>query len=261
MMVKMLDKLLKAIPDILNAGKKLIAGLAKGWQDNAPAIMLAVMETLRKVISKILEHLPQILQTGVSLIISLASGLIKSIPNVVAAIPTIIAAIIRAIIGLTGDFIGAGKDLMLGFAKGIGDSVREVKDRAKEAASDVLSSVKGFFGINSPSRVFMEIGENLNLGLAKGIEDNLNPVTRAMDSLENTTTGDLTKSMMLRTSAESRMVPNSSNLSTNGSNGSSTNNFSIDSLIVREEADIKKIAKELFDLQQRNSRGRGIMAT
>jgi len=39
------------------------------------------------------------------------------------------------------------------------------------------------------------------------------------------------------------------------------NHFNIASMIVREEADIKKIAQELYNLQNKNSRGRGILAT
>jgi len=45
----------------------------------------------------------------------------------------------------------------------------------------------------------------------------------------------------------------------NGGSKSIENNFNISSLVVREEADIKKIAKELFELQQRSNRGRGIV--
>ena len=36
------------------------------------------------------------------------------------------------------------------------------------------------------------------------------------------------------------------------------NNFNISSLVVREEADIKKIARELYDMQKRTGRGLGM---
>jgi len=36
------------------------------------------------------------------------------------------------------------------------------------------------------------------------------------------------------------------------------NNFNISSLVVREEADIKKIARELFEMQRSNGRGLGM---
>ena len=37
-----------------------------------------------------------------------------------------------------------------------------------------------------------------------------------------------------------------------------SNNFNIGSLVVREEADIKKIARELFEMQRSNGRGLGM---
>jgi len=187
--------LLAALPTILENGFKLIAGLAKGILNNLPAVMASIIQILKNLLSKIIEHLPELLKTGVKLIVELAAGLVQAIPKVVGKIPQIISAIVKAITGLVGELIGAGKDLMLGFAKGIGDSIGAVVEKAKEAARRVVNAVKGAFRINSPSRVFMEIGEYLNLGLAKGIEDNINPVTQAMDSLESETTRDLSNNM------------------------------------------------------------------
>lgn len=43
-----------------------------------------------------------------------------------------------------------------------------------------------------------------------------------------------------------------------GGNNKIENNFAISNLVVREEADVKKIAQELYNLQQQNSRGRGL---
>ena len=50
-----------------------------------------------------------------------------------------------------------------------------------------------------------------------------------------------------------------SGLNLDGTNSGNTNNFNISNLVVREEADIKKIAKELFDMQNRKSRSMGVI--
>jgi len=85
----------------------------------------------------------------------------------------------------------------MGLARGIGNSVGNVVAKAKEAARNVLNSVKSFFGIHSPSKVFANIGEMNMLGLAKGIEDNLNPVRDAMNDVSMAATQDFTSSMNL----------------------------------------------------------------
>jgi predicted N-acetyltransferase YhbS len=43
-----------------------------------------------------------------------------------------------------------------------------------------------------------------------------------------------------------------------GAAGGISNNFNIASLIVREEADINKIADALYRMQRRNARGMGV---
>jgi len=45
---------------------------------------------------------------------------------------------------------------------------------------------------------------------------------------------------------------------TSQSGGSITNNFNIDELVVREEADVNKIAGQLYDMQQTKSLGAGV---
>ena len=50
-----------------------------------------------------------------------------------------------------------------------------------------------------------------------------------------------------------------SGLNLDGTNSGNTNNFNISNLVVREEADIKKIAKELFEMQNRKSRSMGVI--
>ena len=40
---------------------------------------------------------------------------------------------------------------------------------------------------------------------------------------------------------------------------SSANNFHIAELVVREEADVKKISRELYNMQKAKSRGKGVV--
>ena len=44
-------------------------------------------------------------------------------------------------------------------------------NKAKEVAASVAGAVKGFFGIRSPSRLFMEFGEFNMMGLANGMQN------------------------------------------------------------------------------------------
>ncbi|WP_445115011.1 phage tail tape measure protein [Acinetobacter sp. WZC-1] len=75
---------------------------------------------------------------------------------------------------LPSTFTGFGQMLMQGLANGITGAVSWVVDKAKAAAAAVVNSVKNFFGIHSPSRVFAELGAYNMQGLALGIDQNSN---------------------------------------------------------------------------------------
>lgn len=204
-MSKLISAIAEKAPTFLAKGLELIKKLAVGLLNSLPDVINSISKILSNLISKIVEHLPELLKMGVKLIIEMAAGLIKAIPDIVGKIPAIIAAIVKAIVGLAGELVGAGKDLMLGLAKGIGNSVGAVVSKAREAAGRVVSSVKSFFGISSPSKVFKEIGGFLDAGLAEGISGNAGVVSKAMDDITRMTTGTLESDLNLSTAIPKAM--------------------------------------------------------
>lgn len=83
------------------------------------------------------------------------------------------------------DFINVGKDFIDGLIKGIGDTVKKVTDKLKALGEWVLNTIKGIFGIKSPSKKMAEIGAYLMLGLEKGIGDNARLVYDEISSVGN----------------------------------------------------------------------------
>lgn len=83
------------------------------------------------------------------------------------------------------DFINVGKDFIDGLIKGIGDTVKKVTDKLQALGEWVLNTIKGIFGIKSPSKKMAEIGAYLMLGLEKGIGDNAQLVYDEISSVGN----------------------------------------------------------------------------
>lgn len=73
---------------------------------------------------------------------------------------------------LPSTFTGFGQMLMQGLANGISNGIAGVIGKAKAAAAQVTNTVKGAFGIHSPSRVFTQLGAYNMQGLANGISNN-----------------------------------------------------------------------------------------
>ncbi|MFH7805674.1 phage tail tape measure protein [Acinetobacter sp. BSP-53] len=81
---------------------------------------------------------------------------------------------------LPSTFTGFGQMLMQGLANGISNGIAGVIGRAKAAAAQVTNTVKGAFGIHSPSRVFTQLGAYNMQGLANGISNNSHLASNAI---------------------------------------------------------------------------------
>ena len=74
-----------------------------------------------------------------------------------------------------------GLNLIKGLWNGIGDAASWLWGKITGFCNSILSKIKGFFGIHSPSKVFAdEIGQYLGLGLGEGFEDSLSGVYKDM---------------------------------------------------------------------------------
>ena len=73
-----------------------------------------------------------------------------------------------------------GLDLMLGLSRGIRNAYGTVKDSFLGVADGAVGWVKDRLGINSPSRVFMELGGYTMAGLAQGVVKGENDVLKSI---------------------------------------------------------------------------------
>ena len=197
--VDVLDKLLRTIldnlPQFLEKGIELIGRMAMGIWNNLPQIISTLTNLLIALIRKIGEYLPQFLQKGVELIGKMLAGIVQKAPEIIAKLPAIIVQILASIGRFTAEFVSMGGQLLMGLARGIAGAVGNVIKAAVNACKGVVSKIKSFFGIHSPSRVFAEIGEFLDLGLAEGIEDNIKPVQNAMEEVAKETQKSFTSEL------------------------------------------------------------------
>ena len=198
LMKNLLQLLIDNLPNFLSKGAELIAKLTAGFAQAFPGIMSKIGEIMRSIITSIAKEAPTFLAKGLELLLKMAIGIAKALPDILRAVVNILTGIIKGIVGYGSQMIGAGYDLLLGMATGISNAVSSVVGRAVEAAEKVVSSVKSFFGIRSPSRVFMEIGAYLDEGLAKGINDNLRPVEKAMSEMEAAASGSFENDVAFR---------------------------------------------------------------
>lgn len=101
-------------------------------------------------------------------IISTASN---EVVNIITNLGSSIVSTIESI-----DLFSAGQAIIQGLINGISSMVDAVVGAATNVASSIKNAVTGFLGINSPSRVFAEIGEDTASGFALGLKNGFEPV-------------------------------------------------------------------------------------
>jgi phage-related protein len=155
--------------------------------------------------------------------------------------------------GLRGSFVDAGRNMIMGLADGLGNAVGAVVKRAQQVANSILNTVKSIFQIHSPSRVMMDVGFFVGEGLAIGMKD-------TMGMLQNVS-GQVSNAAMPMQSYSP--TPSYTPAPTQGESNE-INHFNFDRLFegaviqVRNDSDIKAIARELYNLTQSKSRGLGV---
>lgn len=83
-----------------------------------------------------------------------------------------------------------GKDIVTGLWNGINNMVGWIGEKIKSFGQNVLSGIKNFFGIKSPSTVMRDqVGRDLARGVGVGIEQNADEALDPMDDLVSEMTG------------------------------------------------------------------------
>lgn len=253
---------------------------------NLPAIQ-AIFESIFNTIGEIIKAFVQIATTiwnkygeDIKQITEIAFGAIKTI---IETVINIIKGIIDVALGLiTGDWQRAW------------DGVKQIFSSVWNGMKDLLPQL--LEGIYAVLRGAFNVFRDLGSGMFSMIWDGMKAVWNSISNWVGDKVNWLTDKLSFWKNAESQM--NTSNVKTSKNEGSHftgldyvphnnyaallhqgervltaeenkaistgtgqtiSNNFNIGSLVVREEADIKKIAKELYNLQKQDARGKGVL--
>lgn len=136
----------------------------------------ALGEGISDVLNLIVEKLPEFIDMGVQLFVALIQNLPTIIVEIVKAVPQIVSGIVQAFASLGGELVNAGANLLHGLWEGISGAASWLWEKVSGWASSLVSGIKDFFGIHSPSTVFAEIGGNMADGVGVGFTDNMGGV-------------------------------------------------------------------------------------
>ena len=299
------DFVIGAIPQIIDAGIQLLTSLVSALPEIITAVVAAIPQIIDGLVTAVLGSIPQLIDAGMKLLVSLIQNLPQIITTVVGAIPKIVASLVNAIVGNVDKIILAGVKLLVsliknlpqiiaaivkGFAggaaqmasiglnlikgiwNGIGDAASWLWGKVSGFCSNLMSKIKGFFGIHSPSTEMAWVGEMLVEGLAGSIEDNGGEAVKAAEGLSegiSDVMNGLAEDMKTSIPTDFHLDADASVRSvTDGMTGAAGRDMfgfasliTIQQMIVRSEDDIRKISQELYNLIQTGSRAGGRIIT
>lgn len=198
-----LQKLVEYTPKIIDAAVKLVVALLDGLATGLPKIVDSAVTLIEKFLLSLGEQLPRIVDAGFKMIISFIEGITKAIadngPVLAEKIRELFKTILKtAVTVLTDgikDFKSAGKEVISGFVQGIKDKISAVGDAASEIGKKALNSIKGFLGIESPSKEFKLVGRYSDEGLIAGLKTYSGKVAAAAGNVGGSALDSMKKSI------------------------------------------------------------------
>ena len=173
-----MDGMANKLPEVIQSGINLalsfIEGVADGLTNNKERMAEAVRKVIKAMLTTGVEvikgGLTGFLEGGKELLGGLVDGIKAKWPAVKEAVKSAIDKAKGAVANAGSKLLQAGKDLIQGFINGIASKAWAVISKATEVVGGAVQAVKNFLGINSPSRVFMEIGKYTAQGMSVGLD-------------------------------------------------------------------------------------------
>jgi len=173
---------------LFHKGRELIKGLWDGIWERVQGVITWFKDLSTKVVSWIGNLLSTLWQKGVDLIQGLWDGIVwlftdapQSVAGWFGNIAQKVLSALPTVEELKNILFQTGKDIMQGLWDGLVDLWDKVWAWVTEQIHKIPKPIRKLLGIDSPSKVFMEIGHQIMEGLAIGLMNNKN-VDRAQEN-------------------------------------------------------------------------------
>jgi len=182
------DKIKPIIDGVGNA-------VSNWWNDNVQPIMTFVVNKVKQVAGIFEEYFGKQIRNVVTAITALMNGDFRGAWAAMQSIVTtavntawkvfeaLAPNVARSLMALARAMVTFGRDIIAGLVNGIKANAEAVWNALRAVVMSGVNKVRDFLGIQSPSRLFMEIGGYIADGLAKGIIDGIAKVEGAMGQM------------------------------------------------------------------------------
>lgn len=168
----------ESITLLIQAAMQLMLALARGLIAAIPQLIDAVPGIITNLVESFYAMLPEIIGVGIEIVIALASGLVSNAGHIIAAVPRLVETIVRGFLAAVKSYWNIGKSIVDGIRQGIVEQWQRLKSDVSGLFTGLVDWIKKLLKINSPSRVFADIGQNMAAGIGAGWDDTIGDINR-----------------------------------------------------------------------------------
>lgn len=168
----------ESITLLIQAAMQLMLALARGLIAAIPQLIDAVPGIITNLVESFYAMLPEIIGVGIEIVIALASGLVSNAGHIIAAVPRLVETIVRGFLAAVKSYWDIGKSIVDGIRQGIVEQWQRLKSDVSGLFTGLVDWIKKLLKINSPSRVFADIGQNMAAGIGAGWASTIGDINR-----------------------------------------------------------------------------------
>lgn len=253
--------------NVFNAVKDFFVGLWTAIVNFIVPILESIKNNITTAWNNVKAVTTSIFNAVKGVVVSVWNGISSAISNVVNGISSAVSNGFNAVKNTTSSIFNSLKSIVMNIWNGIGGGIQSV-------VNGIIGCINGM--IRAMNKIHFDVPDWVPVMGGKSFGFSIPEISQVswfasggiIKGTEGGTivgVGEAGDEAIVPLSNKSRMKPFAEAVAgmivdTNkGTNeGNITNNFTIGSLVVREEADIKKIAEQLYKMQERNRRMRGV---
>lgn len=172
---EMVDSLVQGMQSkaslLTGAGTTLMVNVTTGINNSKNRVLTAVNNILTAMLNAIRSKESQFTSQGSALMNNFASGLRSASGSVTGAFTSVLSSAVASIMGYYGTFYSSGVHLVNGFVAGISDNMYKAEAKARAMANAAARAARQSLQINSPSKVFYQIGDYAGQGFVNALGD------------------------------------------------------------------------------------------
>lgn len=160
------NKLIEKLPDMVDAGIKLLQSLLDAILQNIDILVQAALQVVMSIVDFILTNLQPLIEAALQIVLSLAQGIAENLPTLIPAIIETVLSIVEYLLDNIDLVIDAAIQLMIGLTEGLVKAIPILIEKVPEIIIKLVSAI-----IKALPKLW-EAGKEMLAKLVVGLWDN-----------------------------------------------------------------------------------------